>query len=183
MSSSYTAKHRAVEKNLRARPPISYRPVMFHFARIWIPASEREHERGGSSIERSITATVRWGGKGPRARESGAARKPRAPGRQNDQKANFIHYFHFNATVSQFMGGPGFMRARIRTTGPNLAGAGPTAQPTNRLVRFPSIRSFRPSVRPTDRPTDHPRVHPVCTTRGVRASARVRRVSARNRPG
>ena len=47
-------------------------------------------------------------------------RKPRAPGRQNDQKANFIHYFHFNATVSQFMGGPGFMRARIRTTGPNL---------------------------------------------------------------
>lgn len=57
-------------------------------------------------------------------------RKPRAPGRQNDQKANFIHYFHFNATVSQFMGGPGFMRARIRTTGPNLRE--PTGQKRSR---------------------------------------------------
>lgn len=48
-----------------------------------------------------------------RETEEERRRKPRAPGRQNDQKANFIHYFHFNATVSQFMGGPGFMRARI----------------------------------------------------------------------
>ena len=66
-------------------------------------------------------------------------RKPRAPGRQNDQKANFIHYFHFNATVSQFMGGPGFMRTRIRTTGPNLE-SGPHRVPANRPVRLPSVR-------------------------------------------
>lgn len=85
------------------------------------------------------------GGKGPEGARA-KRRKPRAPGRQNDQKANFIHYFHFNATVSQFMGGPGFMPARIRTTGPNL-GSGPHR--ARRTALCPASSSVRSSVRPS----------------------------------
>lgn len=46
------------------------------------------------------------------------------------------------------MGGPGFMRTRIRTTGPNLK-SGPHRVRANRPVRLPSVRpSVHPSVRP-----------------------------------
>lgn len=38
------------------------------------------------------------------------------------------------------MGGPGFMRTRIRTTGPNLK-SGPHRVPANRPVRLPFVRS------------------------------------------
>lgn len=50
----------------------------------------------------------------PERRRTGSG--SRAGGPQNDQNANFIHYFHFNATVSQFMGGPRFMPTRWSAT-------------------------------------------------------------------
>lgn len=99
----------------------------------------RTSTRSRMGAERGVEAR---GSRKEGGRERERERKPRAPGRQNDQKANFIHYFHFNATVSQFMGGPGFMRARIRTTGPNLRG--PTGQKHSRAVRDERSRA-RPS--------------------------------------
>lgn len=50
------------------------------------------------------------------------------------------------------MGGPGFMRTRICTTGPNLE-SGPHRVSANRPVRLPSVHSsVRPSVRSSVRP-------------------------------